>query len=252
MTPSSFSGFIANPTGCLAIRTLIGNEIMDKYGFSDFNDLGDDIDMILGGYHYDQISTATARGWLRQKGKGLNLENKPWFLTLGLVNPHDVMFYNTDKPGENIQKQPDLAFEIEHDPDDQIYKNKWAYPLSPSRKQPRDDPGRPLAYKEYQKCRKALAGQFPNEDARWKRLQDYYFNCISDCDRSVVRILNELESLEMLDNTIVIFTADHGELCGGTVCTVYTVKDPMPIESRTMFLLSFIIPIFRAAENARQ
>jgi arylsulfatase A-like enzyme len=91
---------------------------------------------------------------------------------------------------------------------------EWDYPLSPSRKQPWDDPGRPPAHKEYQKCRQLLVGQFPNEDDRWKRLQDYYLNCISDCDRSVDRILTELDNLGMMDNTIVIFTADHGELRG--------------------------------------
>ncbi|MCP4313537.1 MAG: sulfatase-like hydrolase/transferase, partial [Bacteroidetes bacterium] len=183
-------------------------------GFSDFNGLGDGIGLTLGGYHYDQVSTATAQGWLRQKGQALNQEDKPWFLTLGLVNPHDVMFYNTDEPGQDVQKGPHLHFDIARDPEDKIYKKQWDYPLSPSRKQPWDDPGRPHAHKEFQKCRQSLVGQFPNEDARWKRLQDYYLNCISDCDRSVDRILTELDNLEMLDNTIVIFTADHGELCG--------------------------------------
>jgi arylsulfatase len=195
-------------------KTLIGYDIMEKYGFSDFNGLGDDIGMTLGGYHYDQVSTATAQGWLRQKGQALNQEDKPWFLTLGLVNPHDAMFFNTDLPGKDVQKKPDLHFDIKRDPEDKIYKKQWDYPLSPSRKQPWDDPGRPQAHKEFQKCRQALVGQFPNEDARWKRLQDYYLNCISDSDRKVDRILTELDNLEMLDNTIVIFTADHGELCG--------------------------------------
>jgi arylsulfatase len=37
--------------------------------------------------------------WLRGKGRELAAENKPWFLAVNLVNPHDVMFYNTDAPG---------------------------------------------------------------------------------------------------------------------------------------------------------
>jgi len=195
-------------------KILIGHDIMEKYGYMEYNGLGDDIALVLGGYHYDQFSTATAQGWLRRKGKALNQEDKPWFLTLGLVNPHDAMFFNTDQPGKDVQKKPGLSFDIVRDPDDKVYKKEWDYPLSPSRKQPWDDPGRPPAHKEYQKCRQALVGQFPNEDARWKRLQDYYLNCISDCDRSVDRILTELDNLGMTDNTIVIFTADHGELRG--------------------------------------
>ena len=195
-------------------RQLIGHDMMDKYGFSDFTGIGDTIGMTLGGYQYDHTTTAIAQGWLRRKGKLLNQEGKPWFLTLGLVNPHDVMFYNTDLPGQNLQGKPELMYDIAREPDDKIYKQQWNHPLSPSRKQPWDQPGRPQAHLEFQKCRQYLVGQFPNEDARWKRLQDYYLNCISDCDRSVDSILTELDNLGMLSNTIVIFTADHGELCG--------------------------------------
>ena len=195
-------------------RQLIGRDMMDRYGFSDFTGIGDTIGMTLGGYLYDQTTTAVAQGWLRRKGRVLNGDGKPWFMTLALVNPHDVMFYNTDLPGQNVQDKPGLRFDIVRAPDHRIYRQQWRRPLSPSRKQPWDQPGRPPAHLEFQKCRQFLVGRFPNEDARWTRLQDYYFNCISDCDRSVDRILTELDDLGMLNNTIVIFTADHGELCG--------------------------------------
>ena len=197
-----------------AAHQLIGHDLMDKYGFSDFTGIGDTIGMTLGGYHYDHSTTAIAKGWLRRKGKPLNEEGRPWFMALGLVNPHDVMFYNTDLPGQNVQGKPGLRFDINWEPDHRIYKQQWHRPLSPSRKQPWGQPGRPQAHLEFQKCRQFLVGRFPNEDARWTRLQDYYLNCISDCDRSVDLILTELDYLGMLDNTIVIFTADHGELCG--------------------------------------
>ena len=54
----------------------------------------------------------------------------------------------------------------------------------------------------------------PNEDDRWRRLNNYYFNCIQDVDHHVSEIINELDDLGLSDNTIVIFTADHGELAG--------------------------------------
>ncbi len=193
---------------------LVGHDLMDKYGFSDFTGIGDIVGNTLGGYHTDELVTATAEGWLRRKGKALNQDGKPWFMTLSLVNPHDVMFYNTDAPGEKVQTARRTAFPLNRDPDDKIYKKTWDVPLSASRHQRWDDPGRPNAHREYQKCRSFLVGDFPNEEARWRRLQNYYFNCISDCDRSIERILNELDNLGMLDNTIVVLTADHGELNG--------------------------------------
>ncbi|MDI4702742.1 sulfatase-like hydrolase/transferase, partial [Salmonella enterica subsp. enterica serovar Cerro] len=39
-------------------------------------------------------------------------------------------------------------------------------------------------------------------------------NCIRDCDTHLDRILNELDALKLTDKTIVVFTADHGELGG--------------------------------------
>jgi len=58
-------------------------------------------------------------------------------------------------------------------------------------------------------------------------------NCISDNDRSVDTILNELENLGMLDNTIIIMTSDHGELVGahgmsGKGATAYREQNNVP------------------------
>jgi len=66
----------------------------------DIPTIGDMVGDPLGGYHTDPFVTATAQGWLRRKGKPLNDEGQPWFMALNLVNPHDVMFYDTDEPGK--------------------------------------------------------------------------------------------------------------------------------------------------------
>ena len=213
---------------------MVGNEIMDKYGFSDFTGIGDAVGDPLFGYYTDQYVTATSQAWLRRKGKDLNEAGQPWFKTLSLVNPHDVMFYDTDKHGENVQSAKRTMFEPTGTPDDTIYKKTWDVPLSPTRKQPMHAPGRPMAHADYQNSQAMLTGKIPNEDERWKRMQDYYFNCISDNDRSIDTILTELENLGMLDNTIVIMTADHGELVGahggmyGKGATAYREQNNVP------------------------
>ena len=212
---------------------MVGHDTMEKYGFSDFTGIGDVVGNTRGGYITDQFVTATAQAWLRRRGKRVNAEGQPWFMTLSLVNPHDVMFYDTDKPGQDVQGNPKPWFQIARDPDDKIYKKKWDVPLSPSRKQPWDNPGRPAAHHDYQKSMGVLTGKIPNQDERWRRLQDYYFNCISDNDRSVDTILRELDNLGMTENTIVIFTADHGELCGahgmsGKGATAYREQNHVP------------------------
>ncbi len=55
-----------------------------------------------------------------------------------------------------------------------------------------------------------MEGQFPDEDRRWRKLLDYYFNCIRDNDQHLEAILNELDNLQLTQNTIIVFTADHG------------------------------------------
>ena len=76
---------------------------MEAYGFSDYFGIGDIIAHTEGGYLHDDVITAMSRSWLRGQGERLSQEKKPWFLAVNLVNPHDVMYYNTDLPGEAVQ-----------------------------------------------------------------------------------------------------------------------------------------------------
>ncbi|ENA0198874.1 sulfatase-like hydrolase/transferase [Salmonella enterica] len=196
------------------------HNLMEKYGFSDYHGIGDIIGHSKGGYFYDSITTGQTINWLRIKGQPLNDKKKPWFLAVNLVNPHDVMFIDTDNSGEKVQwrgelDQDDNTLAPTQPPDNDIYKASWTdYPLPNNRHQSFDEPCRPAAHKEYQKARAALEGQFPDEDRRWRKLLDYYFNCIRDCDTHIERILQELDDLALTENTIIVFTADHGELGG--------------------------------------
>lgn len=45
-------------------------------------------------------------------------------------------------------------------------------------------------------------------------LRAYYFACVSFVDHQVGRILASLEATGELDNTLIVFTSDHGELLG--------------------------------------
>jgi arylsulfatase len=57
-------------------------------------------------------------------------------------------------------------------------------------------------------------GRIPNEEWRWRTRHNYYLNCLRDVDRSIVALLDELESLGLASNTVVVMTADHGDLDG--------------------------------------
>ena len=144
------------------------------------------------------------------------------------------MYYNTDARGSDPVQEAATALAIAREPVHALYQQQWDMPLSASRKESWDQPGRPRAHYDFQFARKALVGQFPNEDARWKRLQDFYLNCIADCDRHIERVLRELDELGLTNNTIVVLTSDHGELAGahgmhGKGATAYREQLHVPL-----------------------
>ena len=207
---------------------------MESYGFKDFFGIGDLIDGTLGGYSYDDGTLATAVTWLRTEAQTLRTKGQPWYLAVNLVNPHDTMYFDSDTGAENIQGKSH-AVGIARAPDDELYRATWdSVPMPGSRHQPFNAPGRPAAHLYYQQSIDLLVGTWPDEDRRWRALRNYYFNAIRDCDTKVERLMAALENNGMAQNTIVIFTADHGELGGshqmrGKGTTTYHQQNHLPL-----------------------
>jgi arylsulfatase A-like enzyme len=193
--------------------TKIFTAEMEAYGFSDYVGVGDIIAHTQGGYRHDGVTAAMAGSWLRGKGRALAAEAKPWLLAVNLVNPHDVMFYDTDAPGSPVRAQPGLA-PIARDPVDPLYAAQWQFDLPASHRQAIDEAGRPSAHREFLSSHDAMVGAIPNEPARWRRRHNYYLNCLRDADRNIETVLAELDASGLADRTIVILTADHGDMDG--------------------------------------
>ena len=53
--------------------------------------------------------------------------------------------------------------------------------------------------------------EYPNLDvARVKRMTKEYFASVRSVDRNLGRVLKTLDDLKLTENTIVIFSSDHG------------------------------------------
>ena len=69
-------------------------------------------------------------------------------------------------------------------------------------------------------------------DEQFRRLMAYYYALITHIDAQVGRILKTLEERNLIDNTIVVFISDHGELLGdhGYVekCLMYEASVRVP------------------------
>src|SRR5262249_32980731 len=83
-----------------------------------------------------------------------------------------------------------------------------------SHREPLDAPGRPPAHAEYMRSHDGLVGNIANEEWRWRKRHNYYLNCLRDVDRHISTVLDELEALGIAQKTIVVLTADHGDLDG--------------------------------------
>lgn len=187
---------------------------MEQYGFADYFSPGDMIGHTLGGYQFDNLVAGSAVTWLRRRGRPLMDEGKPWSLTVSLVNPHDVMYFNTDAPGEQVQDTGHLMMHAARAPDHPLYKASWDIPTPKTLKEPMNVPGRPKAHGEFVKVWDYVLGHIPLEEERWRRFNDYYINCIRDVDQQISYILRELDALGLSENTVIIFTSDHGEAAG--------------------------------------
>jgi arylsulfatase A-like enzyme len=187
---------------------------MEAYGFSDYVSPGDVVGHTLGGYSFDHVIAGTAISWLRRVGRPLSDDGKPWALTVGLVNPHDIMYFNTDAPGQKVQDTGQLLSHAAPTPENQAYAADWDLPIPASLTQPFDEAGRPAAHGEFGNAWDYVLGHIPPEEERWHRFNNFYINSIRSVDVQLMNILNELDALGLTDNTVIVYTADHGEAGG--------------------------------------
>ena len=126
----------------------------------------------------------------------LDAQGKPWFLAVNLVNPHDIMFINTDRPGQPVQANNILGH-IRPEPRDPLYTKEWAFDLPPTYPQQLDASGRPSAHVDYIRSHDALVGNIPNED--W----NYYLNCLRDVDRNAAMARVRAMCEQLLANGVI-------------------------------------------------
>jgi arylsulfatase len=182
---------------------------MEPFGFSDFQDWGDAYGEPLDGYTKDPLIAVDAEHWLIDQSPAI-AENQPWFLAVNFINPHDIMYFDTDDE-EMIQVRG--LFPIFGAPDDPLYRQNFPTTLPASFLD--DLSGHPQAIRNYKKSGDATYGRIPiDRRDMWHNHVNYYINCMRDVDRHIGSVLDALEQSGQLKNTIIIFTSDHGEMGG--------------------------------------
>ena len=197
---------------------------MADYGYSGWS--GNDNHFIGGawtGRHFDPVITNNAVNWLRDNAAS----STPWFLTVALVNPHDVMWYPADQPDYRAANPEDakaLDFII------QVQLAEAGKDLTPVKES--DYPERfdqlpenfeddlhtkPEVQRAWRQVRNTqhFVGSISHDDHRsWLRQLDYYAWLHEELDVSLSRLLTELDALGIYDDTMIVYTSDHGDACG--------------------------------------
>ncbi len=178
---------------------------LEGYGFADWGGV-DRLGKVCEGFEADPEIISEAVAWLDSTGKRLNADGRSFFLAVNLINPHDIMNYD-------ITGYKSEFLKLGGKPESEVYDKVYPDPPPASWDFDLNAPDVPEALRIYQNHWGLLTGTI-NDKAVWKDYQDYYYNCIQDNDNSLMELLAYLTNSGMLDNTIIVFTSDHGEMHG--------------------------------------
>ena len=184
---------------------------LEPYGFSEWNSWGDIDGGAWAGLQVDPIIAGQAARWLYERAPIVGAE-QPWFLTVNFVNPHDIMSFDYGSR-TSIHLPPQLSHAVAVRPPAPVpvYAKQWDVDLPGS---VHDDlTGAAPAVREYRDVMDVSFGLMDTLDP-FRDGMSFYLNCLRDVDRSIEAVLDALTASGQADDTVVIFTADHGDMVG--------------------------------------
>jgi arylsulfatase A-like enzyme len=182
------------------------------YGFDVFSAGGDIGSQPQSGFDNDPFIAGESVRWLRANARQ---GEKPFFMVTSFVNAHDIMYGDANVPGQPAVEKAVSPKALPPLPASSLYEKKWSFTLPPSLEEPLTAPGMPRALLEYKKGWDGWTGSIPaDRKDMWSIFYNYYLNTIRDEDRALQQIVDVLNEMDLWRDTVVIFTADHGEMGG--------------------------------------
>ena len=144
------------------------------------------------GRFMESVGTGASEGAMQYLGSTA-AQQQPFFLVISLVNPHDVLFY----PGSGFEEDE--------------YDASWL----------EGDIGLPETVAEDLETKPSVQAEFLrifNLTGKLKTPQEkrnylnFYGNLMRSSDNYLVNVLDKLEETGLYDNTLIVRTADHGEM----------------------------------------
>ncbi len=146
----------------------------------------------IGGFGYlcDTVMSRACQGFLRNRSK-----RKPFLLVASFMQPHDICEWlrlNMENPGR--LRYPELAGELPELPDNFQF-----------------DENEPEAIRRRRAGNEPFRGKAKWNKEHWRYYRWSYYRNIEQVDAEIGRIFQAIEDLGYADETLIVFTADHGE-----------------------------------------
>ena len=229
--------------------TVNYSEALQPYGFDIYQPDGDKTGAPDQGYKTDVYTASEGVRWLRGNVPRLRQSGQPFFMVVSFVNPHDIMYAHANVPGTEQPQKGVVNGVLTAPPKNSLYSKQWNPALSPTLQESLSAPGMPAALTQYHLGWAGALGFIPvNRPDMWQVFNNYYLNLIRDTDLSLQQLEDGLDELDLWKDTVVIFTADHGEMAGdhGGI----RGKGPFAYEGNAHVPLIIVHPSYRGGQSS--
>jgi len=148
--------------------------------------------------------------------------DKPFFLTASLINPHDICYmaireHPVDEPQVSILKngqvevaELEVALELPEGVSKKEFFESYCPPLPANYLPQADEPDGIAEIINKRLFKKNARENFTEK--QWRMHRWAYSKLTERVDRQIAGILETLKKNNLYDNTLIIFTSDHGDL----------------------------------------
>jgi arylsulfatase A-like enzyme len=203
----------------------LANNYLGPYGF-DYSEqsLSAEPAGYNDGVYNDPVWTKQGIDWLHEHGG----QEQPWVLVVSLLNPHDIAYFPRGYSADVVR--PDWQVKLPLNFED-------------------DAASKPTVHRQYASGAALIRGSIAADDkATWLRLMNTYCDLIVNTDENLGAVVKALHDSGGMDNTVIVRTADHGEM-GGSHRAVG--KGPMIYDEQLRMPLSISWPAKFANRGAR-
>ncbi len=164
-------------------RRAHSTDEIKKYGFNEMH-----ISNQLVAFGSDERVIKNTASWIKKQGR----RKKPWLCFCAPINPHDICLYPILT--KFYGKIPDYPIKIP--------PNFNAHPEQIH-----------SGFGDYLKL-SGIKSRYPKDEEGWIKYLRFYCYLTELVDRRLLVVLDALEESGQMENTIIIYTSDHGEMGG--------------------------------------